>query len=61
MKTAFGLINFVIGILSLLVGVSNIEFVAKNPSSAMAGVVALVVGAVCLWMAVEAEHPEQHD
>jgi hypothetical protein len=34
---------------------------AKNPSSAMAGVVALAVGGVCLWMAVEAEHPEQHD
>jgi hypothetical protein len=61
MKTAFGLINFVIGILSLLVGVGNIEFMAKNPSSAMAGVVALVVGAVCLWMAIEAEHTGQHD
>lgn len=61
MKTTFGLVNFVIGILSLLVGVGNIEFMSKNPASAIAGVVALVIGAVCLWMAVEAEHSGQHD
>jgi hypothetical protein len=61
MKNTFGLINFVIGILALLVGVGNIEFMAKNPASAMAGVVALTIGAVCLWMAVEAEHtPAEH-
>jgi hypothetical protein len=61
MKTTFGLINFVIGILSLLVGVGNIEFMSQSPASALAGVVALCIGAVCLWMAVEAEHaPAEH-
>jgi hypothetical protein len=60
MRNVFGLINIVVGILALLVGVGNIEFMAKNPSSALAGVVALVVGGVCLWLGTEAEHSPQH-
>lgn len=53
MKTLFSLVNFVVGILSLLIGFGNFLFLAHNPSSATVGLVAMVVGATCLWLASE--------
>jgi hypothetical protein len=54
MKTFFSLVNFVVGILALLIGVGNFLFLDNNPAGAVAGVVALVVGATFLWLATEA-------
>lgn len=54
MKTFFSLVNFVIGILSLLIGLGNLLFLANNPTGAVAGVVAMVVGATFLWLATGA-------
>lgn len=54
MKTFFSLINFVVGMLALLIGLGNFLFLTNNPAGAVAGVVALVVGATFLWLATEA-------
>jgi len=54
MKIFFSLVNFVVGVLSLLIGLGNFLFLANNPSGAVAGVVALVVGATFLWLATAA-------
>lgn len=62
MKTFFSLVNFVVGILSLLIGVGNFLFLANNPAGAVAGVVAMVVGATFLWLATAAmlSSPQHH-
>lgn len=51
MKTFFSLVNFVVGILALLIGLSHFLFLTHNPASTIAGLIALVVGAICLWLA----------
>ena len=53
MKTFFSMVNFVVGILALLIGLGNFLFLASNPTSTIAGLVAMVVGAVFLWLASE--------
>lgn len=53
MKTFFSLVNFVVGILALLIGFGNFLFLAHNPSNTIAGLLAMVVGATCLWLASE--------
>ena len=62
MKTFFSLVNFVVGILSLLIGFGNFLFLANNPAGAVAGVVAMVVGVTFLWLATEAmfSSPKHH-
>ncbi len=64
MKIFFSLVNFVIGVMSLLIGLGNLFFLGNNPTSAVAGVVAIVVGATFLWLATQAmfsnpKHPDQ--
>lgn len=54
MKTFFSLVNFVVGILSLLIGVGNFLFLTNNPSGIVAGGVAVVVGTSFLWLATTA-------
>jgi hypothetical protein len=54
MKTFFSLVNFVVGILSLLIGFGNLLFLANNPSGAVAGAVAMVVGATLVFLATGA-------
>ena len=54
MKTLFSLVNFVVGLLSVLIGVGNVLFQANNPAGAVAGSVAIVVGATFLWLATQA-------
>lgn len=54
MKTFFSLVNFLVGILSLLIGLGNLLFLANNPTGAVAGGVAMVVGATFLWLATAA-------
>ncbi|HEX5698079.1 MAG TPA: hypothetical protein VFX90_05465 [Rhodoferax sp.] len=54
MKTLFSLVNFVIGLLSVLIGVGNVLFQSYNPAGAVAGSVAIVVGATFLWLATQA-------
>lgn len=51
MKAFFSLVNFVVGILALMIGFGNFLFLARTPSSTIAGLVATVVGATCLWLA----------
>lgn len=51
MKTAFFLINLVVGVLCLLVGVSNFENLGNNLGGAIAGGVAILMAAAFLWLA----------
>ena len=64
MKIFFSLVNFVVGVISLLIGLGNLFFLANNPTGAVAGVMAMVVGATLLWLATQAmfsnpKHSEQ--
>ncbi|MDP2677271.1 MAG: hypothetical protein Q8O85_00930 [Rhodoferax sp.] len=54
MKTFFSLVNFVVGVLSLLIGLGNFLFITNNPAGAIAGAVAMVVGATFIWLATAA-------
>jgi len=54
MKTFFSLINFVVGVLALLIGFGNLLFLAHNPTSAVAGGVAITIGLAFLCLATEA-------
>jgi len=54
MKTLFSLVNFVVGLLTLLIGAGNVLFLANNPAGAVAGSVAMVVGATFLGLATQA-------
>ncbi|PIY29030.1 MAG: hypothetical protein CO105_00380 [Comamonadaceae bacterium CG_4_9_14_3_um_filter_60_33] len=54
MKTFFSLVNFVIGILALLIGFGNLLFLSNNPTGAAAGAAATVVGVAFLWVATAA-------
>jgi uncharacterized membrane protein YkgB len=64
MKIFFSLVNFVVGVISLLIGLGNLFFLANNPNGAVAGVMAMVVGVTFLWLATQAmfsntKHTEQ--
>ncbi len=64
MKIFFSLVNFVVGVMSLLIGLGNLFFLANNPTGAVAGVMAMAVGATFLWLASQAmfsnpKHTEQ--
>jgi hypothetical protein len=54
MKTFFSLVNFVGGILTLLVGLGNFLFIDHNPTAAVTGAVTMVVGATFIWLATSA-------
>jgi hypothetical protein len=53
MKAIFSLVNFVAGILALLIGFGNFLFLSHNPSGTIAGLLAMAIGATCLWLASE--------
>lgn len=53
MRTAFGLVNLIVGVLCLSVGVGNVEALGQGPGNVLAGVIALLMGATCLWLAEE--------
>ena len=54
MKTFFSLVNFVVGMLAVLIGLGNFLFVPHNPTAAVTGAVTVVVGATFVWLATEA-------
>ncbi|MDD2846211.1 MAG: hypothetical protein PHT57_14795 [Rhodoferax sp.] len=54
MNTFFSLVNFVVGILALLIGLGNLLFLTNNPTGAVTGGVAMAVGATFLWLATAA-------
>ena len=54
MKTIFSLVNFVVGMLALLIGLGNFLFIPHNPTAAVTGAVTVVVGATFIWLATEA-------
>jgi len=53
MRNLFGLINFVVGILSLLIGHGIFVSLAQHPQNTGAGIFAVCIGAACLWLAKE--------
>jgi len=53
MKTAFHLINLVVGFGCVLAGVANLENLPNSLGSALAGVVAIAAGAICWWLSSE--------
>ncbi len=53
MKNFFSIVNLVIGVLSLLVGVAILRSFSNDFAYAGAGFVAVVIAAVCLWLAKE--------
>ncbi len=54
MKSFFSLVNFVVGVVVMLIGLGNILLVSKNPAAGVAGAVVMVVGATFVWLATEA-------
>lgn len=60
MRTAFGLINLVLGVLCLWVGIGNVEAMGQGPGNLIAGVVALLMGAACLWLVKETTDEHLH-
>ncbi len=54
MKTIFSLVNFVIGLLSLLIGLGSFFFIAHNPTAAVTGAVTVAVGATLIFLATSA-------
>jgi hypothetical protein len=54
MKTFFSLVNFVVGILALLIGLGNFLFVTHNPTAVVTGAVTIAVGATFVWLATAA-------
>lgn len=53
MKNMFSLVSFVVGVLSLVIGAGNLLFLTQGLTSTLAGVVAIVLGGACLWLATE--------
>ena len=51
MKNFFSLVNLTIGLLFLLVGSGIFVSISRTPANAGAGFVALLIAAVCLWLA----------
>lgn len=51
MKNFFSLVNLILGLLLLLVGSGIFVSLSRTPANAGAGVFALLVAAVCLWLA----------
>ena len=51
MKKFFSLVNLTVGLLFLLVGSSILFSISRAPANAGAGFVALLIAAVCLWLA----------
>ncbi len=54
MKILFSLVNFVAGILALLVGFGNFLFITHDPTAAVTGAVTVVVGATLVFLATGA-------
>jgi hypothetical protein len=54
MKAFFSLVNFVVGMLAVLIGLGNFLFIPHNPTAAVTGAVTVVVGATFVWLATEA-------
>ena len=50
-RTFFSLVNLFIGVLLLVVGCGVFLNLASHPAGAGAGVVALLSGLACLWLA----------
>ena len=53
MKNLFGLINFIVGIVSLLIGHAIFVSLAQHPQNTGACIFAVSIGAACLWLAKE--------
>ena len=51
MKNFFGLVNLTIGLLFLVVGSGIFVSISRTPANAGAALVALLIAAVCLWLA----------
>jgi fucose permease len=59
MKSTFSIINMVVGLFAMVIGIGNLQNPASNASSAVVALVALAVGATCLWLANESVGQEQ--
>ena len=53
MKRLFGLINFIVGIVSLLIGHGIFVSLTQHPQNTGACIFAVSIGAACLWLAKE--------
>lgn len=53
MKNVFSLVSFVVGVLSLVIGLGNLMFLTQSVPSTLAGLVAIGLGGACLWLATE--------
>ncbi|OIN93818.1 MAG: hypothetical protein AUJ20_02835 [Comamonadaceae bacterium CG1_02_60_18] len=59
MKTAFHLINLVVGIGCVWVGFGNLENLPNSLGSAIAGALAIAAGGICLWLSAESTDSAQ--
>jgi uncharacterized membrane protein YvlD (DUF360 family) len=58
MKNIFSLINFVIGLLALLVSIGIVRDASHRLAYAGAGLFAFAIAAACLWLAKETLAPK---
>ena len=58
MKNIFSLINFVIGLLALLVSIGIVRDASHRLAYAGAGLFAFAIAASCLWLAKETLAPK---
>ncbi len=58
MKNIFSLINFVIGLLALLVSIGIVRDASHRLAYAGAGLFAFAIAAACLWLAKETLTPK---
>ena len=58
MKNIFSLINFVIGLLALLVSIGIVRDASHRLAYASAGLFAFAIAAACLWLAKETLAPK---
>ena len=58
MKKIFGFVNFVIGLLALLVSIGIVRDASHRLAYAGAGLFAFAIAAACLWLAKETLAPK---
>jgi len=53
MKIMFSLVSFVVGILSLVIGLGNLAFLGQTLSATLVGLGVMGLGCGCIWVSMQ--------
>ncbi|NCN72278.1 MAG: hypothetical protein GW907_14305 [Betaproteobacteria bacterium] len=53
MKIMFSLVSFVVGFLSLVIGLGNLAFLSQTLSATLVGLGAMGLGCSCIWVSMQ--------